>query len=110
MKKTLFLYILLFFVVGTVSSQLNPRNDKPVEVNNPAKLRALARQSVKLHDSYSAMYYYEKLYSLDHEDLEVLEQLAKIYKSVRNYSSAAAAFKELYDACLLYTSPSPRDA
>jgi len=94
--KFSFVSLLLFISLSQTFGQVNGKKDAPLEVTSVPKLKALAKNALKIGDAYTALYYYEKLHIERPNDYATLVHLADLYKVTRDYPRAAQAYDKVY--------------
>lgn len=91
-KKIVF-FLILFCGCHTMFSQ---KENTPIVASSPAKMKSMGKQALKNRDAYLALHYYEAYNALRSDDVEVIKNLADLYKMTRDYSSAVLAYDKLY--------------
>lgn len=73
---------------------------QPVDNMNalkPAKLKSFGRNAARIGDIYSAIDFFERYLELSPNDLKISFELALQIRKSRDYQTAKAAFKKIYD-------------
>ena len=76
--------------------------DKPLASIKLKELRGLAKNALRLGDTYTALYYYVEWANRKPKDQNLMFQVAELYRYTRNYEQAEIWYKKL-------TKTSPRD-
>jgi len=87
--------LVIIFTALLFNSGLAQINDKPLESIKLKELRGLAKNALRLGDTYTALYYYCEWANRKPKDNGLIFQVAELYRYSRNYEQAEIWYKKL---------------
>ena len=92
LKSSLLSIVLTVLLCNVGISQIK---DQPLEDIKLKQLRGLAKNSLRLGDTYTALYYYVEWAGRKPKDQDLMFQVAELYRYTRNYEQAEIWYEKL---------------
>lgn len=75
---------------------MNSQNEKPDLTSKPLKeIKGIAKNSLRLGDTYTALFYYEEWATRKPENVSIAFRVAELYRSTKNYPKAEQWYEQV---------------
>lgn len=88
---------ILFAVFFVIPTSTFSQPSETIKYLNTGKIKGFAKNSERVGDTYSAIEYYEKLFTSRPNDMKIAMSLGKLYQKARNYPMAREYYSKVFE-------------